>query len=51
MSNLKNLPCIVKKQCFTVPHIFWWNVEELQIKEYESGDSGNSRWIPGGFQA
>jgi hypothetical protein len=28
------------------PGGFWWNVEELQIKEYESG---NSRWIPGGF--
>jgi hypothetical protein len=45
-------------QCFTVPHIvrvdsggFRWNVEELQIKEYESGNSRNSRWIPGGFQA
>jgi len=29
----------------------WWNVEELQIKEYESRNSRNSRWIPGGFQA
>jgi hypothetical protein len=30
---------------------FRWNVEELQIKEYESGNSRNSGWILGGFQA
>jgi hypothetical protein len=33
------------------PGGFRWNVEELQIKEYESGNSRNSGWILGEFQA
>jgi hypothetical protein len=33
------------------PGGFRWNVEELHIKEYESGNSRNSGWILGGFQA
>jgi hypothetical protein len=34
---------------YSPPHIpggFQWNVKELQIKEYESRNSGNTGWIP-----
>jgi hypothetical protein len=34
-----------------IPGEFQWNVEELHIKEYESGNSRNSGWILDGFQA
>jgi len=30
-----------------IPGGFRWNVEELHIKEYESGNSRNSGWILG----